>query len=99
MIIHYHFHQVHISLSEHETDVAQPISVIVDSHPNSYVGLLGVDQSVLLLDKGNDITEDRIFKDLSEYETSNGGGWGRYWWGSPSLGTDATEVFHVCLLL
>jgi CD109 antigen len=39
----------------------------VKTQPNSYVGLLGVDQSVLLLKKGNDIDHSSVFSELSEY--------------------------------
>lgn len=33
------------------------VDVLVKAKPNSYVGVLGVDQSVLLLRTGNDITQ------------------------------------------
>lgn len=33
------------------------VELTVETKPNSYVGILGVDQSVLLLKSGNDITE------------------------------------------
>ena len=33
------------------------VDIIVKAKPNSYVGVLGVDQSVLLLRSGNDITK------------------------------------------
>lgn len=34
------------------------VSVLVSAHPMSYVGLLAVDQSVLVLKEGNDITRN-----------------------------------------
>lgn len=37
------------------------------SKPNSYIGLMGVDQSVLLLRKGNDLDKSQIFNELGEY--------------------------------
>lgn len=37
------------------------------TNPNSFVGLLGVDQSVLLLKSGNDIEQSTVFKALEEY--------------------------------
>nr|XP_014086870.1 alpha-2-macroglobulin isoform X2 [Bactrocera oleae] len=40
------------------------ISLSIDTEPNSYVGLLGVDKSVLLLKSGNDFNADVIFDDL-----------------------------------
>jgi len=39
---------------------ADTVSITVSAHPASYVGLLAVDQSVLLLEGGNDITEDSV---------------------------------------
>lgn len=40
---------------------AQSVSVQVKADPKSFVGLLAVDQSVLLLKSGNDITQDEVF--------------------------------------
>uniref|UniRef100_A0AC35U3G6 A2M_N_2 domain-containing protein n=1 Tax=Rhabditophanes sp. KR3021 TaxID=114890 RepID=A0AC35U3G6_9BILA len=41
----------------------------VQAAPNSYVGLLAVDQSVLLLKTGNDITKELIEQDVEQYDT------------------------------
>lgn len=35
--------------------------------PNAFVGVLGIDQSVLLLKSGNDITKQDILNDLQDY--------------------------------
>lgn len=43
------------------------MDITIISKPNSYVGLLGVDQSVLLLRKGNDLDKSQIFNELAEY--------------------------------
>jgi CD109 antigen len=43
------------------------VTLTLNAHPKSYVGLLGVDQSVLLLKRGNDIESATIFRDLNEY--------------------------------
>lgn len=40
------------------------------TEPDSYVGLLGVDQSVLLLKSGNDFAKDAVFNGLNKFETS-----------------------------
>lgn len=42
----------------------------VKTEPDSYVGLLGVDQSVLLLKSGNDFAKDAVFNGLNKFETS-----------------------------
>ena len=42
---------------------AQPgdnVNVVVTADPNSLVNLLAVDQSVLLLKSGNDVTSDQV---------------------------------------
>ncbi len=44
------------------------ITIGINSNPHSYVGLLGVDQSVTLLKKGNDIEADVIFDQLDEFK-------------------------------
>lgn len=43
------------------------MNITVSSRPNSYVGLLGVDQSVLLLKKGNDIDPSTVYSELDKY--------------------------------
>ena len=39
----------------------------VSTNPGSFVGLLGVDQSVLILKKGNDIEQSTVFGELEKY--------------------------------
>ena len=39
----------------------------VTTNPGSFVGLLGVDQSVLILKKGNDIEQSTVFGELEKY--------------------------------
>uniref|UniRef100_A0A1B0BJ29 TEP1-F n=1 Tax=Glossina palpalis gambiensis TaxID=67801 RepID=A0A1B0BJ29_9MUSC len=46
----------------------QEVSLNVKTDPNSYVGLLGVDQSVLLLKSGNDLHLHAILNDLKPYK-------------------------------
>lgn len=43
------------------------MKISVNTKPNSFVGLLGVDQSVLLLKKGNDIEPSDVTNELEEY--------------------------------
>lgn len=43
------------------------MEIAVTTRPNSFVGLLGVDQSVLLLKKGNDIEAPTVFDELLKY--------------------------------
>nr|BAR45613.1 thioester-containing protein 2 [Scolopendra japonica] len=45
-----------------------PMEVSVKTNPNAFVGLSAVDQSVLLLRKGNDLTTGELLSDLRKYE-------------------------------
>lgn len=56
-----------MEVSTGETRPGQDVDITVISKPNSYIGLMGVDQSVLLLRKGNDLDKSQIFNELDEY--------------------------------
>lgn len=43
------------------------VDIQVKSNPNSYIGLLGVDQSVLLLRDGNDLSRNEIWNQLKSF--------------------------------
>lgn len=58
---------VEIELSKPEVLPGDEIAISISTNPNSYVGLLGVDQSVLLLKSGNDIDKSAIFSEINEY--------------------------------
>ncbi|GIY59393.1 CD109 antigen [Caerostris extrusa] len=49
---------VSVSTNIKETKPGAPVNVSVSTRPNALVGLLGIDQSVLLLKSGNDITKN-----------------------------------------
>ncbi|CAJ0576072.1 unnamed protein product, partial [Mesorhabditis spiculigera] len=56
-----------------EPNSAQPgekVKFKIHADPDSYVGLLAVDQSVLLLKSGNDITQQMVEEDMEQYETT-----------------------------
>ncbi|XP_050076546.1 CD109 antigen-like [Anopheles maculipalpis] len=57
-----------VSLSKEQTKPGQDVEISISTNPDSYVGLLGVDQSVLLLKSGNDITKEQVFSELEKYE-------------------------------
>lgn len=59
--------QINISLSKNITKPGEDIEISVDTSSNSYVGLLGVDQSVLLLKTGNDIEPSVVFAEIEKY--------------------------------
>ncbi|XP_013389533.1 CD109 antigen isoform X2 [Lingula anatina] len=87
---------VSLNASRSEAEPGQSVDLRVRADPNSVVCLLAVDQSVLLLNKGNDITKDGIMEEVNQY-----GGFGfypgpfyRYWWPYSISGTDAKDVFN-----
>lgn len=53
-------------------DTAKPghiVDINVKSNPNSYIGLLGIDKSVLILRGGNDLAHDQIWNELELFYT------------------------------
>ncbi len=54
------FFQVSLQFSTNQTEPGDSLSLTVNAYPNSYVGILAVDQSVLLMRGGNDITQDMV---------------------------------------
>lgn len=84
----YHFYehpdfvtaQVSVSVSQEKAEPGAEVEVIVRASPDSTIGLLAVDQSVLLLKSGNDITPELVEEDIGAYDTTRwSGGWGGPW--------------------
>ncbi|CAG2164131.1 unnamed protein product, partial [Oppiella nova] len=61
--------QVTVDTNVRETKPGALVDVRVDTKPNAYVGILGIDQSVLLLKSGNDITQQDVINELQTYDT------------------------------
>lgn len=59
--------QVTVELSTPEATPGQEVDITVISKPNSYIGLMGIDQSVLLLREGNDLDQTEVFSELEVY--------------------------------
>ncbi|KAJ9579454.1 hypothetical protein L9F63_024436, partial [Diploptera punctata] len=59
---------VNINVKPTETNPGGNVEMTVEAKPNSYVGLLGIDQSVLLLKSGNDITKEIVAEELKSYD-------------------------------
>lgn len=59
--------QVELDLSTREIRPGKEVDITVICKPNSYVGLMGIDQSVLLLRKGNDLDKSQVFNELDEF--------------------------------
>lgn len=60
-----------MKLSSSQTEPGKNLDITVSSNPKSFVGLLGVDQSVLLLKKGNDIEPSTVFEEIEKYNEIN----------------------------
>lgn len=67
-----------MELSTNQTKPGEDLKITVNTKPNSYVGLLGVDQSVLLLKKGNDLEKSTVFEELGKYNEKTK--WERRWY-------------------
>jgi Alpha-2-macroglobulin bait region domain len=75
-------YQINLELSSQQSKPGEQVSIKVSTKPNSYVGLLGVDQSVLLLKKGNDIEKSAVFEQLDKYNEKTR--WNRRWYSGNS---------------
>ncbi|XP_070496250.1 CD109 antigen-like [Chironomus tepperi] len=61
---------INIHLSSEQAKPSDNITITVDSNPNSYIGLLGVDQSVLLFKQAdNDLTRLNLARERMNYQS------------------------------
>lgn len=61
---------VKLTTSRDEAKPGQDVEVSIFTKPNSLVGLLGIDQSVLLLKTGNDISQQDLSNEIKSYGSS-----------------------------
>lgn len=61
--------QVALSFDKTKAQPGENVNVRVTADPMSTVNLLAVDQSVLLLKSGNDITQEEVIDELKTYDT------------------------------
>ncbi|EDS33561.1 tep3 [Culex quinquefasciatus] len=87
-----------ITLSKAESKPGEDVDIVVNTNPDSYVGLLGVDQSVLLLKSGNDITSGQVFDELKMYEQPSYGYYRRKRF-APWRHYNTYDDFNVSLLI
>ncbi|XP_043259825.1 CD109 antigen-like isoform X1 [Colletes gigas] len=59
---------VDIEVAPEEVEPGEKVNLIITTKPNSYVGLLGVDQRSILLKSGNDISFEQVYKELKSYD-------------------------------
>ncbi|XP_071560506.1 thioester-containing protein 1 allele S3 isoform X2 [Temnothorax nylanderi] len=91
--------QNHIDLkvTPDEVEPGANVNIIISAKPNSFVGLLGIDQRSMLLKSGNDISYDQVYKELQSYDKAEASPhadafFGRHLW-RPGSGT-ADDVFQ-----
>lgn len=61
--------QVSLSFNKTKAQPHENVNLMVTADPASVVNLLAVDQSVLLMASGNDITSAQVIKELKNYDT------------------------------
>ncbi|CAB3408447.1 unnamed protein product [Caenorhabditis bovis] len=62
--------QVSLAIDKQAVEPGQNVNFKITAEKNSFVGLLVVDQSVLLLKSGNDITREKVESDLEDYDST-----------------------------
>lgn len=90
---------VDVKSSLNVTKPGSAIDIIVNTLPKTSTYLLGVDQSVLLLKTGNDISENEVIKEIKSYDNHKNEYFGSSWrsvWHSPRI---AAQIFSSSGLL
>ncbi|KAG5334656.1 CD109 protein, partial [Acromyrmex heyeri] len=59
---------VDIKITPGEVMPGENVNLMISAKPNSFIGLLGIDQRSLLLKSGNDISYDQVYKELQTYD-------------------------------
>ncbi|VVC42395.1 Alpha-2-macroglobulin, thiol-ester bond-forming,Alpha-macroglobulin, receptor-binding,Alpha-2- [Cinara cedri] len=62
---------INVDTSRNEAEPDTSVDINFEAKPNSYIGVTGIDQSVLLLRSGNDITQNNILDELRTYDNSD----------------------------
>ncbi|XP_046828737.1 CD109 antigen-like isoform X3 [Vespa crabro] len=89
---------VDIKVMPEEVEPGKDVTLTISSKPNSYLGILGVDQRSLLLKSGNDISYEQVVKELKSYDMieefpNSNFDFHRSFWRPRSAGT-ADDVFQ-----
>ncbi|XP_032689989.1 CD109 antigen-like isoform X2 [Odontomachus brunneus] len=59
---------VDVKITPGEVEPGNDVSLMISAKPDSYIGLLGVDQRSILLKSGNDISHEQVYKELQSYD-------------------------------
>lgn len=62
---------VEVDTTVPETVPGKDVDITIRTKPNSYVGVLGIDQRVLALRKGNDLSLNEVEQELRSYDSGN----------------------------
>ncbi|RUS86836.1 hypothetical protein EGW08_005432, partial [Elysia chlorotica] len=65
--------KVSVKVNTTNTGPGAPVDITVDADPSSVAHLAAIDQSVLLLRSGNDVTADDVMDELEGYDTISSG--------------------------
>lgn len=60
--------QVELDVSTNKATPGQEVDITIISKPNSYIGLLAIDQNAMFLRDGNNLDKHRVFNELKNYE-------------------------------
>jgi Alpha-2-macroglobulin bait region domain len=63
--------QLNLQISKTKVKPGEDLEISLTGRPNSFVGLLGIDQSILFLKKGNDIQPSTILEELEKFHKPN----------------------------
>ncbi|KAK3764291.1 hypothetical protein RRG08_012456, partial [Elysia crispata] len=61
--------KVSVKVSNESAEPGDPVTITVNADPSSVAHLAAIDQSVLLLKSGNDVTADDVWEELEDYDT------------------------------
>lgn len=60
--------QIDIQTNSAEVRPGSDVDITVRAQPNSFIGLMAIDQNMINLKSGHDITHDQIARDLIGYD-------------------------------
>lgn len=60
---------IDLDVTPNSAKPGQIVDINVKSNPNSYIGLLGIDKSCLILRSGNDLAQDEIWNELDLFHS------------------------------
>lgn len=55
---------IELDFSTNTIKPSDNVGICVESNPKSFIGLLGVDKSAIILQSGNDLTKDKVWKEF-----------------------------------